>query len=365
MMDQAPGGAPPLTGTWCPASPYVWGGHVSPQFVLLLLLAHAVLFGWFVSDWNRFRMILYAFHEVPSEETVNDPPEDLALHYNFAEDPVEALAAYRPIAEAVVAGATTAGERARRLGDYIYSLRREPATDLGEDLRFGPAVLFQRLQEGVHGNCGQMSTVLATFWRSMGSHTRAVRWGTSDGRLGHYAVELWDHDRGQWFYYDMNLNGFARDESAAPLSVASLRANLLTGEHIHITTNPEAHDYSLADLIATVRQYPVEFYVLNNNYLRWARDNRFGLFNRYYSALAALPHPIDRILDNLMGGRDRRLVVSGRVLVGGWMSIRAARVLTAYLLSVMAVCLFTLRRTSLARPADTLPPTAADTPPSR
>lgn len=356
----------PLTGTWRPASPYAWGGHVSPQFILLLLLAHAVVFGWFVSDWDRFRMMFYAFHEVPSEETINESPEDLALHYGFAEDPVEALAVYRPIAESIVAGAGTAGERARRLGDYIYSLRREPATDLGEDLRFGPEILYQKAREGVHANCGQMSTVLATFWRSMGSHTRAVRWGTPDGHIGHYAVELWDQDRGRWFYYDMNLNGFAHDDDGVtPLSVAGLRANLLTSEDVHITANPVAHDYSRDDLIATVRQYPVEWYVLNNSYLHWASDRRFGLLNRYYNALAALPHPIDRIVDNFTGGRDRRLVVRGRVLVGGWMSIHAARVLMAYLLAVMAVCLFTLRRTSLARPADTLPPTAADTHPSR
>lgn len=356
----------PLTGSWRPASPYVWGGHVSPQFVLLLLLAHAVVFGWFVSDWDRLRLVMYAFHEVASEETVNDSPDDLALQYGYAEDPVADVAVYRPIARSIVAGATTAGERARRLGDYIYSLRRDPPTDLSEDLRFGPAILLQKMHEGVHANCGQMSTVLATFWRSLGSHTRAVRWGTLDGHLGHYALELWDEDRGRWFYYDMNLNGFARDDdSATPLSVASLRSNLLTGEHVHLTASSTDHDYTLADLMAIVRQYPVESYVLNNNYLHWSREQRFGLFNRYYDALASLPHPIDRIVDNVTGGRDLRLVVKGRVLVGGLMSISAARVLMAYLLAVMTICLLTLRRTSLARPAGTLPPTAGDTPPSR
>ena len=356
----------PLAGSWRPASPYAWGGHVSPQFILLLLVAHSVVFGWLVSDWDRFRMILYAFHEVPSEETINEPPEDLALHYRYAEDPGEALAVYRPIALSIVSGATTAGERARRLCDYIYSLRRDPPTDLGEDLRFGPAILLQKMHEGVHANCGQMSTVLATFWRSMGSHSRAIRWATVDGHLGHYALELWDDERARWFYYDMNLNGYAHDDDGVtPLSVAGLRTNMLIGEDVHITANPVAHDYTREDLLATVRQYPVESYVLNNNYLHWSRDRRFGLFNRYHDALASLPHPIDRIVDNVTGGRDRRLVVKGRILVGGLMSIGAARVLMAYLLIVMAICMLTLRRTSLARPADTLPPTAGDTPPSR
>jgi hypothetical protein len=356
----------PLQGRWLPASGYVWGGHVSPQFVLVLLLLHALLLGWFVSDWNHVRMLLYGFYDVPSEQVINDPPEDLSLYYPYQEDPVEALSRYRPIALSLVQGTRSASESARRIGDYIYSLRREPAVLLDEDLRFGPDVLYQKMLEGTHANCGQMSTVLATFWRSLGGHTRAVRWNTTDGNIGHYALELWDAEHHRWFYYDMNLNGFAYDDATGlPLSVASLRSNLLTGEHLHVQSNPTRRDYTLRDLQETVRSYPVETYVLNNNYLRWSRSERFGLFNRYYGALAALPHPWDRIADNLTGSRDLRLVVQGRILVAGWFSFDGARVFLGYLLGMMALCLVTLRRTSLRRPADTLPPTAGDTRPSQ
>jgi transglutaminase-like putative cysteine protease len=356
----------PLQGRWKPASTYVWGGHVSPQFVLLLLLSHTALLGWFVSDWDHVRMVLYAFHEVPSEETVNESPADLALHFDYEEDPVEALSNYKAIATPIVAGATSAGDRARRLGDYIYSLRRPDSGNLVGDLRFGPEVIYQKMLEGSHADCGQMSTILATFWRSLGGHSRAVRWAARTGRIGHYAVELWDEELQGWFYYDMNLNGFAHDDDGVtPLSVAALRANLLTGEDVHVTASPVHHDYSLADLISAVRDHPRETYVLNNDYLHWSPNRRFGLLNRFYPALSSLPHPWDRIVDNITGGRDRRLVVDGRLLVAGWFSFRGARLFLAYLLAVMIVCATTLRRTSLTRPAGTSAPTAADTRPSR
>lgn len=356
----------PLKGRWQHASTYVWGGHVSPQFVLLLLLTHTALLGWFASDWDHVRMVLYAFHEVHSEETVNESPADLALHFDYTEDPVEALVKYRAIATPLVAGAATAGERARRLGDYIYSLRRPDGDDLIGDLRFGPEVIYQKMLEGAFADCGQMSSILATFWRSLGGHSRAVRWAAGSGTIGHYAMELWDEDRHRWFYYDMNLNGFAHDDDGlTPLSVAALRANLLTGEDLHVTASPVHHDYTLDDLITTVRDYPRETYVLNNDYLHWSRNRRFGLLNRYYPTLSALPHPWDRVVDNVTGGRDRRLVVEGRILVAGWFSFRGARLFIVYLLGMMAVCALTLRRTSLARPAGTSAPTAGDTHPSR
>jgi hypothetical protein len=211
-----------------------------------------------------------------------------------------------------------------------------------------------------------MSTILATFWRSMGGHTRAVRWGTSRGLLGHYAVELWDTDRERWFYYDMNLNGFAYDDdNQAPLPVASIRSNLLTGEHLHLSAHPTRHDFTVAELLRTIQTFPIEFYVLNNDYLRWGRKQRFGIFNRFYTTLAGLPHPWDRIADNVTGARDRRLIVQGRITVGGWFSLAGARLFLGYLLSAITLCVLTLRRTSLTRPASTPPPTAVDTPPSR
>lgn len=356
----------PLKGRWKPASTYVWGGHVSPQFVLVLLLTHTALLGWFVSDWDHVRMVLYAFHEVHSEQTVNESPADLALHFGYEEDPVEALGRYRAIATPIAAGAATAGERARRLGDYIHSLRRDGSDDVTDDLRYGPDAIYQKMLEGANADCGQMSTILATFWRSLGGHTRGVRWAAGSGTIGHYAVELWDADRQRWFYYDMNLNGFAHDDDGVtPLSVAALRANMLTGEDLHVTASATYFDFTLEELVDTVRDFPRETYVLNNDYLHWSANRRFGLLNRFYPALSALPHPWDRVLDNLTGGRDRRLVVEGRILVAGWFSFHGARVFILYLLGMMAVGVVTLRRTSLTRPAGMPVPMVVDTRPSQ
>lgn len=356
----------PLKGRWRPARPYVWGGHVSPQFVLILLIAHAALLGWFASSWDHVRLVLYAFYEVPSEYEFNDSPEDLRLLFGYREDTVEELLVFRLIAEPIVMGATTASERARRLADYIYSLRKPGMGIFDEDQRFGPEVLLERMQRGYEANCGQMSTVLATFWRSLGGHSRAVRWGTPQGELGHYALELWDHERLRWFYYDMNLNGyFHDDDGVTPLSVAGVRSSLLTGEDVHPTANPVLHDYTPDDLMSVVRSFPVETYVLNNDYRRWSPDRRFGLFNRYYAAIAALPHPVDRIIDNLTGGRDERLIVRGRALVAGRFSFVTARVFVAYLIVMIVVCAVTLRRTASGPRAGMIPPTAGDTPPSR
>ncbi len=356
----------PLKGRWRPARPYVWGGHVSPQFVLILLIVHAAVLGWFASSWDHVRLVMYSFTEVPSEYEVNDAPEDLALSFGYREDAIDELLVFRLIAEPLVKDASTATERARRLADYIYSLRKPEMDVFDEDQRYGPEVLLERMQQGYAANCGQMSTVLASFWRSLGGHSRAVRWGTPQGELGHYALELWDADRQRWFYYDMNLNGYLHDDDGVtPLSVAGVRSSLLTGEDVHPTSNPDAHDYTIEDLMAVVRSYPVESYVLNNDYRRWSPDRRFGLFNRYYAALAALPHPVDRVVDNLTGSRDRRLIVRGRVLVAGRMSFTTARIFVAYLVVMIAVCLVTLRRTGSGRRAGRIPPTAADTPPSR
>jgi transglutaminase-like putative cysteine protease len=354
----------PLQGEWRPARPYRWGGHVSPQFLLVLLVVHAVTLGWFCSSWDRVRLMLYDFSQVDTEEFTAHSPESLAQLWPYAEDPVEDLTAFKIIAEPIVAGVPDAGDRARRLADYIYGLRAPADEGFDEDVRFGPAFLLARMQEGLHGNCGQMSTLLATFWRSLGGHSRAVRWGRQNGEVGHYAMELWDPERQRWFYYDMNLNGYGVDDDGkTPLSAASLRTSLITGEDLHLVSNLNAQDFTQADLVDMVRGFPGEWYVLNNTYLDWSRARRFGPLNRFYSTLAGLPHPLDRIIDNLTGARDRRLMVRGRLLIEDMFTIRGARLFVTYLLLMIAVTGLTLARTASWRRAQTPAPTAPDTHP--
>ena len=329
-------------------------------------MVHLVLLGWFVQDWDRIRMVIYYFQEIDHEDGVNDPPELLAAAYGYREDDPADLNDFRRIAEPLVSGISTPVARAQALADYIYRLRRPDLGDFDEDLRYGPRFLLARMQEGYHGNCGQMSTVLATFWRAMGSHTRGVRWATHVGDIGHYAVELWDDQLEKWFYYDININGFAHDDDGiTPLSVAAVRSNLLTGEDYHVTSNARLRDMTPTDLREMVMSFPVESYVMNNDYLSWSRARRFGILNRYFDFISALPHPVDRVVDNVTGARDRRLIVRGRLSVGGLFSFAGARLFVGYLLLVIGVCAFTLRKTPSAPRADTPAPTAVDTHPSR
>lgn len=338
-------GEHPLRGSWRQALPARWGGHVSPQFLVFVLIVHAVALGWFVSSWDRVRLLLYDYTEVATEADANDPPEDLTLLWGYEQDAPEDLTAFRDIAAPLVAGIEDAPMRARALANYIYALRTPGKDAFDEDVRFGPMFILARMREGFHGNCGQMSTVLATFWRSLGGHSRAVRWGTPEGEVGHYAMELWDPERGRWFYYDMNLNGYGvDDDGAAPLSVASLRGSLLTGEDLHLRSNSAARDFSEADLKEIVLHYPVEWYVLNNAYLDWSRARRFGPLNRFHNTLAALPHPWDRIVDNLTGARDRRIVVRGRIQIEGLFTFKGARIFVGWLSFVVAICGVTLAR---------------------
>ncbi|MEI6244861.1 MAG: transglutaminase domain-containing protein [Acidobacteriota bacterium] len=304
---------------------------------------------WFLGSWQRTRLLLYEFHEVPSEAHINLSPEQLLATVGFEEDAVDQLVMFRHIADPIVAGASSSAERARRLGDYIYSLRHGAQADVDGDVRRGPVALLRDMQSGEPGNCGQMSVVLAAFWRSLGGHTRGVRWATPDGEVGHYALELWDQDAQRWFYYDMNMNGYAADANGRTLSIAALRSNLLTGENLHLEASLTVGDFTKEEFEQAVRDFPIEWYVLSNHSLNKEPGRRFGKLNRFHTWFERLPNPIDRVLDNLTGDRDRRLIVAGRVQIAGLTSLQGGRVLVGYLVLiclVSGVILFTQRRSS-------------------
>ncbi len=213
------------------------------------------------------------------------------------------------------------------------------------DVRRGPYAVFHDMQAGEAANCGQMSVVLAALWRSMNGHSRGVRWTTPNGSVGHYALELWDDDERRWFYYDMNLNGYAFDEdSHRALSIAALRSNVLTGEDVHFELNAAANDYTPAEFTETLRAYPIEWYVLSNRSLNKEAGKRFGPLHRFGRALARLPDPLDRIVDNLTGDRDRRLVVTGRVQIAGLTSLVGGRLLVSYLTAIVLMCVVQMYR---------------------
>lgn len=316
-----------------------------PRFALVMLLGHLALLIAFIGSWQRSRLMLYDFHEVRSEADVNLAPADLAARFGYVEDDVDQLAAFRAIAEPIVAGVAFSGDRARRLADYIYALRHRDFNDVEGDVRRGPVALLTDMQKGEPANCGQMSTVLAAFWRSLGGHTRGVRWGTPEGAVGHYALELWDDHARRWFYYDMNLNGYAVDDDyKTPLSIGALRANLLTGENLRMVSNLEQNDYTLAEFEQEIRDFPVEWYVLSNRSLNKEPGRRFGPLNRFQPWLVRLPNPLDRILDNLTGDRDQRLIVAGRVEIVGLTSLAGGRLLVGYLAFAILACAFSLYR---------------------
>jgi hypothetical protein len=315
----------------------VWGGHVSRSAALALLAVHVAALAWLCADVGRLRLIGYDFTELASEAEINEPPQTLRTR-GYSEDSPADLLAFRSLAEPVVSGSSNDAERMRRLGDYIYSLRLPGAPDLSGPRDQPLTEIFAILLRGDHGSCGEMSRVLAAFWRSLGGHTRAVRWATADGRIGHDAVELYSTGYRRWVYYDMNLNGFGQEDDDTPLSIASLRAKVLTDEDVHLVENPRAHDWNGTEFRAALRTFPVEWYALNNRLLYFEKDRRFGALSRLSPLLSRLPAPIDRFADQIFGDRDRRMVIKGKIEIAGIFTFEGARGFLAYLLAIIVIC---------------------------
>lgn len=304
------------------ARPWIWAYFICHLTVLL----------WFVSSWERTRLMLFSFREVPNEQAANVGPAALVA-YGYEEDPIDQLTEFKAIAEPLVSGAETAAERAMRLSDYIYGLRKPDLEEDAEgDIRVGPTKLLHEMQAGKVASCGQMSIVLAAFWRSLGGHTRGVRWGTPEGEIGHYGLELFDDARHRWFYFDMNLRGYAvDDDKVTPLSVGSIRTNAVVDEDFYLVTSPQPGDFDRQDFIDVVRAYPLEWFVMSNRTTNKEPDRRFGRLHKFHRVLSKLPDPADRIADNLSGDRDRRLVVAGRMTVGGLFTLHGARLFLVYM----------------------------------
>ena len=319
----------------------VLGGHASRALVALILVAHAMCLVWFGSDWQRVRLIAYDFSEVPSEAFMIQPPQSLGP-LGYIEDDPAALGRFRQIAEPIVASAITEGERLRRLGDFIYGMRHRGGASREREVRDGLSVILDSMEHGEPQGCSQMSVVLAACWRSLGGHTRGIRWATVNGNLGHFAVELYSTSHRRWMYYDMNLNGYGADQDGLPLSIAALRSNLLTKEGIELVANATEHDWSLEEFTTFLREYPIEWYALNNDSTYMEPSRRFGSLNRLFPWLVRLPYPLDRMVDNLVGDRDRRLVVDGKIQIAGLLSFSGARLLVLYLVVIVAICVITL-----------------------
>ncbi len=126
----------------------VWGGHASRRLVAAVLAVHVAALIWLCGDIDRLRLIAYDVHEMSSEAAVNDPPAAL-VPLGYSEDDPRDLHVFGAIAEPIVAGIGSDAEKLRRLGDYILSLRREGAPDVG-DPRL--SVAWAGLQRGEHGS---------------------------------------------------------------------------------------------------------------------------------------------------------------------------------------------------------------------
>lgn len=321
-----------------------FGGHVSCSVVTALLLVHLIGLLVLLGNTDRLRLIAYDYHEVPSEADMVAPPSAL-VELGYTEDEPADLFTFRRLAEPVLAGAQTDAERVRRLGDLVYSLRDDRTTDLAKPDDQGRSSILSHLRQGADANgCGEIAIVMSALWRSAGGHSRGVQWATSEGRAGHNGVELYSAAYGRWIYYDPNLNGYGVDADGIPLSLAVLRSNVLTKQGVHLIASPSRHDWTPDEFIAALPYYPVESYALNNRVLYRETGHRFGRFARYSSWLSALPGPIPRILDNLIGDRDRRMVIDGKIQVAGLLTFTGARIAVFYLLTIVALSAYALGR---------------------
>ena len=337
----------------------VWGGHASATLVTAILVVHAAALIWLCGDTTRLRLIGYDFTELASEAEVNGAPETLRAIGYTEDDPAE-LQAFRAIAEPIVAGSANDGEKLRRLGGYIYALRRPGAPDVAGRRVVQLSSVWSALQRGENGSCGEMSPLLGAFWRSLGGHSRAVRWATSDGLIGHDAIELYSSGYGRWIYYDMNLNGYAVDDEGMPLSIAAVRSNLLTNENVRPIVHAQLHDWTFEQFREALRAFPVETYALNNRLLYFEAGRRFGALNRLGWLLARLPPPLDRVMDNLAGERDRRLVIEGKIEIAGLFTFEGARWFFVYLVTVMLICGITLARSTVRLRDTRVPPAVTE-----
>jgi hypothetical protein len=319
----------------------VWRGHASARLVLALLIAHAIGLVWFCSSWDRVRLVTMDFRELPNEDVLRQPPDALRV-FDYVEDDPSELRHISATAEATIRGAASDGERMRRLADYIYALRRHGHRDADGEPQVGFTTLFEQLNRGDIGSCAQDATILAAFWRSLGGHSRGVRWATVEGATPHFAVELYSTSLRRWMYYDMNLNGYAADDGGLPAPVTTLRARMLAGEPLNLTANATAHDWSTQEFQEFLADYPIEWYVLNNSVLAFEPGRRFGRFHTLYPVLARLPYPLDRIADNIVGTRDRRLVLDGKIQIAGLLTFSGARLFLAYLACQIVLCAATL-----------------------
>jgi hypothetical protein len=322
----------------------VWGGNASMFLVIVIAALHAGALVWMFSSRDRLRLVTFDFHEVPNESFMMTPPEGLRA-FGYVEDDVASLRMFADIARPILQGAPDDAERLRRLGDYIYALRTSH-TQLAEDER-GPLLeMFAKVRSGQAADCGQMSKILSAFWRSLGGHSRLVQWTTVEGVVGHVSVELYSSSYRRWIYYDMNVNGYFKEDDGRPLSSSAVRVNLLTDQDVHLVANEDArfHEWTSAEFQEIVHEFPVEWYSLNNTPMALEPNRRFGVLNPFYPLLVRLPAPAGAALDNLTGARDRRLVVDGKVQIGNLLTFQGVRLFLAWCLVMLALCFGTLVR---------------------
>lgn len=78
----------------------VWGGHASRTLVTVIVAVHLAGLVWLCSSWERVRLIVYQFREVPSEAFMTEPPQAL-LAMGYSEDDPSSLGELRGVAESV------------------------------------------------------------------------------------------------------------------------------------------------------------------------------------------------------------------------------------------------------------------------
>lgn len=296
--------------------------------IFLLFLIHVCLSAWLLADEHTLHFLVFRIFEVEDPELIDAPPEMLK-QFGYVQDAPEDLRGLMARTRFLGPFATDDLSSLRDVADFIYAFRRPGRAEHANALQLSN--LFDQIRGGNPAFCGDMSRAMAAVLRGLGYDTRRVIWFDASGDKSHAGLEIYSVGRGQWVYYAVNVNGYITDEADQPQSFSMIRERFARGLPLFFHRNRDVFMDAESDFLSRLRVQPLYWYVMNNRYLYFEEDRRFGMLNSLRVIFALLPSPVARGLDNLVGMRETRMSVSGVVVTDEHLGVRSLRWLAIYL----------------------------------